>query len=1012
MVVESALTNSLVIGIPKVVKSVACMVGKQAVERAAKDTLDKILKSAIQGSLASPSILEQVILGLNLSEDESVDLTNFLASQTFQSFIRAMGLFSGANLKAPSEQTASLEAFLQKALPGKSRASLNAFSLEVLNVIEESASDAWKTAVELGVIGKSWSSESIIQTLVSDQVSNSYRQLEQKIAASSASLHDVDNFSQRYKRATILATSKIRPQSINDAPAVQVDELYVEPMVSYSSEKGTNTCNRDMLFAASARAVLLGNPGGGKSTLASKLCHDVCAAQIDSSYFEVPELATQIVVRDYAQFQKTKPCSIVEYLELHSKSAFQIEAPPNAFKLLLLSGRILVVFDGLDELIDIKDRSVVCSAVQHFALEYPIATILVTSREVGYEQAPLDRERFSHYKLSPFDDKQVASYADKWFSYSCSPNFQEGKRLAEAFLEESSIVLDIRSNPLMLGLLCNLYRQDGFIPSNRPEVYQRCADLLFTRWDRSRGISTKIPLDHRLRPTMSFLAHWIYSDDQLQGGVTEALLVAKTTSYLRQWVEDDAEAESIAREFISHFRGRAWVFTDTGSNKTQSLYQFTHRTFLEYFTADELVRTNPRAEDLHNYLSPKIKSRSWDVVCQLAYQLTEQRTQSHDILVQMLCRDASSEPLAEKLNMLSFLARTMDFLYPTPPARRAVVRLCIETVFGNISTIDRGGDPQTALATEILYGVFNPPKESIKINASEIASALKDLITSPSVPSEILADAVVLSSDLTLLTEDSRSRLRSQGEKGFWTEQSEALHGEIRETVSQLASTDPRVAILSWGRMERSLSEIIPVFNTSIVFYSLRYGIIPVFRWPIINILVLQVLRGMRLPEGEEPYYSRERLQWAAIEIKVLLPHLLNDPELKKHTNDSPGSTFFDPVFDVEMILRDGDLAWPEDRSLAECLLVCLACCVEMQQTRAEIPRDKDPTGTLKDISTFCLSKTHPDLAPRAHDIIEARCESATIKALLHGWIDQRTSLLASPADENSEGLAGKRDSK
>ena len=39
--------------------------------------------------------------------------------------------------------------------------------------------------------------------------------------------------------------------------------------------------------------------------------------------------------------------------------------------------------------------------------------MLVTSREVGYEQAPLDETRFIAYRLAPFDNQQVEEYAKK-----------------------------------------------------------------------------------------------------------------------------------------------------------------------------------------------------------------------------------------------------------------------------------------------------------------------------------------------------------------------------------------------------------------------------------------------------------------------------------------------------------------------------------------------------------------------------------------------------------------------
>jgi predicted NACHT family NTPase len=165
-------------------------------------------------------------------------------------------------------------------------------------------------------------------------------------------------------------------------------------------------------------------------------------------------------------------------------------------------------------------------------------------------------------------------------------------------LEESQPVPDLRSNPLLLALMCNIYRGEGYIPKNKPDVYGKCAEMLFERWDKGRGIQVPLPIkeiESQIKPTMMYLAHWIYSDEALQSGVTERKLVAKAADYLcPKRFEDRDEAEQAAREFIEFCRGRAWVFTDTGTTKEgDGLYQFTHRTFLEYFTACYLVRMYP-----------------------------------------------------------------------------------------------------------------------------------------------------------------------------------------------------------------------------------------------------------------------------------------------------------------------------------------------------------------------------------------------------------------------------------
>ena len=340
---ESLIANASAAGLSKAVKGAACMVGKQALERTTKEALDKALHPALSSSLANLSVIEQSLFALSLSKSETKDLEEFLKSSDFESFVRSIGLLAAAGKAFLPDQEAALRAFLSKVLPGKADGALAGFARAIAEFIDRAAPDAWQTAAGLGVLGQSWSTESIVQSLVADHVCNARNQLEQRIAANSAPLSEVHAFVERYKRATSVATSRLRPQAINESPSVPITELYVEPFVTYVSDKGVKECSRNMLLAASRRSVLLGDPGGGKSTLASRLCYDISSDLLDRNSLDAPELAAQVVLRDYAQEQRLRPCSIIEYLEAQSKNEFQVEAPTGAFKLLLLSDRKSVV---------------------------------------------------------------------------------------------------------------------------------------------------------------------------------------------------------------------------------------------------------------------------------------------------------------------------------------------------------------------------------------------------------------------------------------------------------------------------------------------------------------------------------------------------------------------------------------------------------------------------------------------------------------------------------------------
>ena len=302
---------------------------------------------------------------------------------------------------------------------------------------------------------------------------------------------------------------------------------------------------------------------------------------------------------------------------------------------------------------------------------------LVTSRKIGYDQAPLDADKFEIMLLEEFSDEQIEQYATKWFLLESELRMPERQNKVSTFIDESAVVPDIRSNPLMLGLLCNIYRGENYIPSNRPEVFEKCAVMLFERWDRGRGIDVVFPFKSRLRPAMQHLAYKIYSEPRLQGGVTESWLVDEAASYLfpRQFEEPD-QAREAAEEFIQLCKGRAWVFTDTGSTADgEALFQFTHRTFLEYFTAGYLVRNSRSLEQILETLVPRIENREWDVVAQLAFQIQTRSLEdaADDLLSGLLERASESGSPRARANVVSFAGRTLEFLVPSPRVTREVV---------------------------------------------------------------------------------------------------------------------------------------------------------------------------------------------------------------------------------------------------------------------------------------------------------------------------------------------------
>jgi hypothetical protein len=219
---------------------------------------------------------------------------------------------------------------------------------------------------------------------------------------------------------------------------------------------------------------------------------------------------------------------------------------------LLLNDHCVVVFDGLDELTDVSLRGRVANLIRGFVLLYPLVPVIVTSRRVGYEQAPLDPALLATSRLTSFDNGQVAAYVRHWFALDDGSSPAERTRLGTAFLAESRSIDDLRRSPLLLGVLCAMYAADHYIPGNRSEIYERCALMVYERWDRMRGIPHTLGFEGRVRGAVQNLAWTLFT-----GGVTElprrAILRVLRDHLIGKGFDED-QADEVAADFLDYCR--------------------------------------------------------------------------------------------------------------------------------------------------------------------------------------------------------------------------------------------------------------------------------------------------------------------------------------------------------------------------------------------------------------------------------------------------------------------------
>lgn len=511
---------------------------------------------------------------------------------------------------------------------------------------------------------------------------------------------DVDEFLETLRERIHEQASTVSLNMIGERRSLQLDDIYVKPTLTLvrphaspgASGEGSPEVEgksiarqrpvRRSSAELTARAVVLGIPGVGKSTLAKRICFDATNASGASDSIPIP-----VVLRHLARYRDAEAASTVEYIAGFLRSELELQrASTELVSHLLQTGRLAVVFDGLDEVVDPEQYESMERSIVGFCLEYKSAPVVVTSRHLSaYDQGWFPE--FDVFELNPFDSTQVGTYVERWFSLDKSAQKDEQRSSAMSFMRESAYTDDLRKVPLMLTLMCSIYNIIGSIPGSRSEVYERCAELYLWDWDARR----KIRLDERLSnvpPTLLMdgigaIAYTMHADEDLMStGISEQRLNAVLREcFAASRFFATGEEGSYAKTFQDFCTGRAWLLQPSGRDADKRiLYQFSHRTFLEYFAAHHRVQHEETTGPIADFIVRGIGRRD-DLVAELCLQIFARQKRAEVPGVVDAILDAAQEaPLAHAEAVASYLLSVVGLVPLTREVIDRIVAFVLEAI--------------------------------------------------------------------------------------------------------------------------------------------------------------------------------------------------------------------------------------------------------------------------------------------------------------------------------------------
>jgi len=311
--------------------------------------------------------------------------------------------------------------------------------------------------------------------------------------------------------------------------------------------------------------------------------------------------------------------SLVDYLPRYFAGRGLPDLGP-LFQRALEQGRYLLLLDGLDEVLEARERSQIAAEVATLMRTLPGNRFLVTSRIAGYSQAGLPGD-LALFTIQPFEDQDLERFARQWcLAYETmtgvTPEAERRATERAASLIEAihshPAIRRLAANPLLVTILALIHYQGTRLPHRRVELYRLCVEALAETWNLAHSLSGR-PIDLYLEgrrldeqevvSVLAPIAFWMHH--QRPGGLVErAELEGRIAAHYQEREGMSPEkAAGLAHDFVELIREQSGLLVERGLGQ----FGFMHLTFEEYLTARHVAAQ----EDPFALLQPHLHDPRW-----------------------------------------------------------------------------------------------------------------------------------------------------------------------------------------------------------------------------------------------------------------------------------------------------------------------------------------------------------------------------------------------------------------
>jgi predicted NACHT family NTPase len=349
--------------------------------------------------------------------------------------------------------------------------------------------------------------------------------------------------------------------------------------------------------------------GSGKTTLLKHLAYMYGTKQ--HKRFKVPAMIPVLLpLRQYRQqIAQESPLSLPDLLmQYHIREMAEIDAgrdrlsklPANWFRDMLTTGKVLVMFDGFDEIPE-NERFAFSQWITQQMRRFDRSVFILTSRPSAYREIFEDSGRVDSLRtkvwVRPLTAEQQTKFVNQWYlsqekldrAGRGTPEVQrDARRNAQNLLSqihdpERPELADLAKNPLLLNLLATYHRSDPGVklPQQRVELYQDICSLQLRKRPAARDITLLLSPESRQSVIQAIALEMMKQNLKL---IEESKLIA----LLKDALQEQNHQGISARDFLRQIVDVSELMVKQGLEG----YEFSHLSFQEFLAANQIRKTH------------------------------------------------------------------------------------------------------------------------------------------------------------------------------------------------------------------------------------------------------------------------------------------------------------------------------------------------------------------------------------------------------------------------------------